>query len=62
MIFENICNLCVIAVVSDRASCNRSFIKLHRSMSIMTDIDVVYCTVNLYHPYIYSFLQTLPTL
>ena len=29
MILENTCNLCVIAVVSDGASCNRSFIKLH---------------------------------
>ena len=27
MILENTCNLCIIAVVSDGASCNRSFIK-----------------------------------
>ena len=50
MILENTCNLCVIAVVSDGASCNRSFIMLHRSMSNIADVDVVYHTVNLYHP------------
>ena len=50
MILENTCNLCVIAVVSDGASCNRPFIKLHRSMSNIADVDVVYHTVNLYHP------------
>ena len=62
MILENTCNFCVIAVVSDGASCNRSFIKLHRSMSNIADVDVVYRTVNLYHPSgIYVFLQTLPT-
>ena len=62
MILENTCNLCVIAVVSDGASCNRSFIKLHRSMSNIAEVDVVYCTVNLYHPSLYiCFLQRLPT-
>ena len=50
VILENTCNLCVIAVVSDGASCNRSFSKLHRSMSNIADADVVYRTVNLYHP------------
>ena len=61
MILENTCNLCVIAVVSDGASCNRSFIKLHRSMS-KANADVVYRTINLYHPSRYiCFLQTLPT-
>ena len=50
MILENNCNLCVIAAVSDGASCNRPFIKLHRSMSNIADVDVVYRTVNLYHP------------
>ena len=50
MIFTNTCHLCVIAVVSDGTSCNRSFIKLHRSMSNIADVDVVYRTVNLYHP------------
>ena len=50
MILENTWNLCVIAVVSDGASCNRSFIKLHRSMSNIADVDVVYRNVNLYHP------------
>ena len=50
MILENNCNLCVIAVVSDGPSCNRSFINLHRSMSNIADVDVVYCTVKLYHP------------
>ena len=42
VILENTCNLCVIAVVSDGASCNRSFIKLHRSMSNIADADVVH--------------------
>ena len=61
MILENICNLCVIAVVSDGASCNRSFIKLHRPMS-KADADVVYRTVKLYRPSRHiCFLQTLPT-
>ena len=55
IILENICNLCVIAVVSDGASCNRSFIKLHRSLSNIVDVDVVYRTVNLYHPSRYMF-------
>ena len=50
MILENTCNLCVIAVVSDGASCNRSFIKVHRSMRNIADVDVVYRTINLYHP------------
>ena len=55
MILENTCNLCVIVVVSDGASCNRSFIMLHRSMSNIADVDVVYRTVNLYHPSRYMF-------
>ena len=64
MILENNCNLCVIAVVSDSASCNRSFIKLHRSMNNIADADVVYRTVNLYHPsrYIYVFFADAPHL
>ena len=49
------CNLCVIAVVSDGASCNRSFIKLHRSMNNKADVDVVYRTVNLYHSSRYKY-------
>ena len=61
MILENTCYLCVIAVVSDGASCNRSIIKLHRSMSNIADADVVYRTVNLYRPsrYICFFADTL---
>ena len=61
-ILENTCNLRVIVVVSDGASCNRSFIKLHRSMSNIADTDVVYRTVNLYHPsrYICFFADSLP--
>ena len=61
MILENTCNLCVIAVVSDSASCNRSFVKLHRSMS-KADADVVYRTVNLYHPSLYMFFAGAPHL
>ena len=59
-ILENTCNLRVIAVVSDGASCNTSFIKMHRSMSNIADTDVVYRTVNLYHPsrYICFFADT----
>ena len=66
MILENTCNLCVIAVVSDGASCNRSFTKLHWSMSNIADVDVVYRTVNLYHPSpqagIYVFFADAPHL
>ena len=58
MILGNSCNLCVIAVVSDGAPCNRSFIKLHRSMSNIVNVDVVYRTV-IPKP-VYHFLQTLP--
>ena len=36
--------------VSDGVSCNRTLIKLHRSMSNIADVGVVYRTVNLYHP------------
>ena len=47
VILENTCNFRVIAVVSDGASCNRSFLKLHRSMSNIADADR---TVNIYQP------------
>ena len=59
-ILEDTCNLRVIAVVSDGASSNRSFIKMHKSMSNITETDIVYRTINLYHPqrYICFFADT----
>ena len=44
MILENTCNLCYCS------SFRWCVIKLHRSMSNVAYVDVVYRTVNLYHP------------
>ena len=60
MILENTCNLCVIAVVSDDASCNRSFIKVHRPMSNIAGCSVSYHKSLSPKP-VFVFLQTLPT-
>ena len=54
---EKACNLWVLAVVSDGASANRKFYKLHRKIGDKTDNEVTHCVVNLYakHRYIYFF-------
>ena len=59
-ILETSCNLWVIAAAtSDGASPNRRFYKLHKPLDGDADIDVCYCTVNLYaHDcFIYFFLD-----
>ena len=48
-ILEDTCNLLVIAVVSDGASSNRAFYKMHNMMD-GNDNQVVYRTINLYAP------------
>ena len=55
-ILEDTCNLLVIAVVSDGASSNRAFYKMHNMMD-GTDNQVVYRTINIYAPerYIWFF-------
>ena len=55
-ILEDTCNLLVIAVVSDGASSNRDFYKMHNMMD-GTNNQVVYRTINLYAPerYIWFF-------
>ena len=55
-ILEDTCNLHVIAVVSDGASSNRSFYKMHRNLS-RSESEVVYCTENIFYPgrYIWFF-------
>ena len=58
---EKACNLWVIAVVSDGASANRKFYKLHRKIGSETESEVTYRVVNLYakHRHIYFFADPL---
>ena len=49
-ILEYTCNLPVIAGVSDGASQNRTFYRMHSSLVDHPDADVVYKTVNLFAP------------
>ena len=49
-ILEYICNLPVIAAVSDGASQNRTFYRMHSGLDDHPDADVVYKTVNLFAP------------
>ena len=49
-ILEVTCKLYVIATVSDGASPNRKFFRMHSSMDNCMDSDVVYRTRNLYAP------------
>ena len=55
-ILEDTCELHVIAAVSDGASSNRSFYKMHRHLS-KSESEVVYRTENIFHPgrYIWFF-------
>ncbi|XP_065673608.1 uncharacterized protein LOC136090694 [Hydra vulgaris] len=56
-ILELCCKLKVIIAVSDGASSNRSFYKMHSGLDNLDDSDVVYRTINLFAPgrYIYFF-------
>ena len=60
---EYTCNLPVIAAVSDGASQNRAFYRMHSGLNDHPDEDVVYKTVNLFAPerYIY-FIADAPYL
>ena len=49
-ILDLICKLQVIATVSDGASPNRKFYRMHEQMSNIDDSSVVYRTINLYLP------------
>ena len=49
-ILELTCNLPVIVAVSDGASPNRSFYRMHSDMDKIDNSDVVYHTVNLFAP------------
>ena len=62
-ILEYTCNLPVIAAVSDGASQNRTFYRMHSGLDDHPDADVVYKTVNLFAPdrYIY-FIADAPHL
>ena len=59
-ILEDTCNLRVIAAVCDGCSPNRSFFKMHKSISDITTTDVVYRTKNLYNStrFIWVFSDT----
>ena len=48
LVLELICNLQVIACVSDGAASNRKFYKMHEFMDNCIDSDVVYRTINIY--------------
>ena len=48
-ILEDTCELHVVAAVSDGASSNRSFYKMHRHLS-KSESEVVYRTENIFHP------------
>ena len=54
---EKACNLWVIAVVSDGASANRKFYRLHRKIGNEAENEVTYRVVNLHakHRHIYFF-------
>ena len=58
-ILEDTCQLPVIATVSDGASSNRAFYRMHRMLhqSVDSDIEVVHRTINLFAPerYIWFF-------
>ena len=62
-ILEYTCNLPVIAAVSDGASQNRTFYRMHTGLHDHPDADVVYKTVNLFAAdrYIY-FIADAPHL
>ena len=47
-ILELTCKLPVIAAVSDGASCNRKFYKMHDMLDGKGGADVVHCTINLF--------------
>ena len=49
-ILDYICNLPVIAVVSDGVSQNRTFYRMHSDLDDHPDADFVYKTVNLFAP------------
>ena len=57
---EKACNLWVIAVVSDGASANRKFYKLHRKIGSETESEVTYRVVNLHakHRHVYFFADS----
>ncbi|XP_047137374.1 uncharacterized protein LOC124813866 [Hydra vulgaris] len=57
LVLEVICKLSVVACVSDGASANRKFYKMHEYMDNCIDEDLVYRTVNIYAPerYIWFF-------
>ena len=50
-LLETTCNLWVIAKVSDGASANRKFYKLHTNLSFDDSKDFTYCVMNLYAPH-----------
>ena len=62
-ILEHTCNLPVIAAVSDGASQNRTFHRMHSGLDDHPDADFVYKTINLFAPdrYIY-FIADAPHL
>ena len=62
-ILEYTCNLPFVAAVSDGASQNRTFYRMHSGLDDHPDVDAVYKTVNLFAPdrYIY-FIADAPHL
>ena len=56
-ILEITCKLQVIATVSDGASQNRKFYRMHKMLNGRDDADVVYRSINLFAPqrYIWFF-------
>ena len=50
LVLEVICELPVVACVSDGASPNRKFYKMHKFMDYCVDEDIVYRTINIYAP------------
>ena len=52
-ILELTCTFQVIATVSDEASPNRKFYRMHEQMIYTDDSSAVYCAINLYSPGLY---------
>ena len=60
-VLELICKLQVIATVSDGASPNRKFYRMHELMSSTDDSSVVYRTIDLYAPGRYIWFSADPS-